>query len=96
MNKIQSMGRVLRPKPAAIIITYPDQINMSKDINTWIWVTKKRESIPLTEMKRSHIQNSMQWCIRNNPNNHLHKKDGHTYDEWITAFLVKLLDPTVT
>ena len=72
---------------------------------TMVWRTRDKQEYRLKDMARTHVQNSMQWCIRNKPRpatvidkngdlvDFLIKKDGYTYDEWILAFMVRLLDP---
>jgi hypothetical protein len=58
-----------------------------------VWWTEKFEEIPLGKMTRNHVRNALQWCIRKQPADRLVAKDRYTYQEWITAFTVRLLDP---
>ena len=59
-----------------------------------VWHTQHQGPIQVKDMKRSHIRNSLQWCIRkqeiHGPNIH---KDGLYYNEWIAIFTARLLDP---
>ena len=57
------------------------------------WVARTKEAYRVEDMKRSHVRNALQWCLRREPMNIELTKDGHTYTEWITAFTVRLLDP---
>lgn len=78
---------------------------MKNNMNDWVWVTRDKKSYKLTEMARTHVQNSLQWCMRHKPAPIREMtrsgygvefditKDGHTYDEWILAFTVRLLNP---
>ncbi len=61
----------------------------------WIWKNVDGVKIPLNKMTRAHVQNCLNWCIHRTDRPHLNFKDGHTYQEWITAFTVLLFDPTV-
>jgi hypothetical protein len=58
-----------------------------------VWWTESLDDIPLGGMTRSHVRNALQWCIRKNPPNATVTKDGFTYQQWITAFTIRLLDP---
>jgi len=44
-------------------------------------------------MTRPHVQNCLNWCIQRSKQPQAEFKDGHTYQEWITAFTVLLFDP---
>jgi len=79
---------------------------MKKDFaKTMVWVTRDKQEYRLCDMARTHVQNSLQWCMRNKPSpfyemsrggetvEFVKRKDGYTYDEWIIAFTVRLLDP---
>lgn len=71
------------------------QGNMSnKNYLNLLWITKERGIIKLKNMKRSHIQNTLNWCIRKGagPDD---RKDGITYTTWITYFTARLLDPNL-
>ena len=65
-----------------------------------VWWTKDGRKYLLKDMTRVHVQNSMQMLRRNKEvfNKHHHNitalKDGYTFDEWMLAFMVRLLDPT--
>lgn len=72
-----------------------DKKNRSLDAQSYlqlVWVTKERKSIKLGKMKRSHVQNTLNWCIQKNaaPNE---TKDGILYSKWIAYCLARLLDP---
>lgn len=80
---------------------------MKKDFaETMIWITRDKQEYRLCDMARTHVQNSLQWCIRNKPTPYYEAtrsggvmefeidKDGYSYDEWIMAFTVRLLDPS--
>ena len=72
-----------------------DKKNREMDAQSYlrlVWVTKERESIELGQMKRSHVQNTLNWCIRKNaaPDE---TKDGIRYSQWISYCLARLLDP---
>ena len=56
------------------------------------WITKEQGPILVKDMERSHVQNTLNWCIRKGaaPDD---KKDGILYSQWITYFTVRLLDP---
>jgi hypothetical protein len=64
----------------------------AKPMDDWIWITKNNEAWLLKNMARTHIQNCLNWCIKK-PSGH--RKDGRLYQDWITAFTVKLFDPKV-
>jgi len=57
-----------------------------------VWVTKEKESIELGKMTRSHVQNTLNWCIRKNAPPDM-TKDGILYSQWISHLLVRLFDP---
>ncbi len=61
----------------------------------WVWVTQDLRHYKLRKMTRPHVQNSLNWCIRRTDIPHLLKKDGHTYQEWIAALTMRLLDPNL-
>jgi hypothetical protein len=65
-----------------------------KPIEQWIWKNIDGVKIPLSKMKRPHVQNCLNWCIKRSTLPHIDQKDGHTYQEWITAFTVRLFDPS--
>lgn len=77
-------------------------------INAKVWVTRDQGPFLVGDMTRSHIRNTLQWCMRKqdrrgsfpswmDPLGHEKQwhftKDGHTYQEWAGIFTVKLLDP---
>ncbi|HET8688442.1 MAG TPA: hypothetical protein VFM18_17665 [Methanosarcina sp.] len=57
-----------------------------------IWRTKTKQDIKIRSMSRSHVRNTLQWCIRKNagPDD---EKDGILYKDWIAYFTIRLLDP---
>jgi len=65
----------------------------SKDYLKLIWITKEQGPIVLGEMKRSHVQNTLIWCIRKGGDDPVASKDGILYSQWIAYFLARLLDP---
>ena len=78
---------------------------MNKDFaETMIWQTRDKQKYRLCDMSRTHVRNSLQWCIRNKPAPFFEMsrsgddlefdilKDGYSYDEWIMAFTVRLFD----
>ncbi len=64
-----------------------------KPYQDWVWRNIDGIKIPLCKMNRPHVQNCLNWCIRRGGNPSQTWKDGHTYQEWITAFTVQLFDP---
>jgi hypothetical protein len=58
-----------------------------------VWWTEKLDELPLGEMSRAHVRNALQWCLPRVGRDK--SKDGHTYQEWVTAFTIRLLDPTL-
>jgi hypothetical protein len=64
-----------------------------KPFQEWNWRDINGIKIPLYKMKRPHVQNCLNWCIKKSTNPAKDFKDGHTYQEWITAFTVLLFDP---
>ena len=60
------------------------------------WKTEYAGAIQVGSMNRSHVQNSLQWCIRKldrfGPDA---TKDGLPYAEWIAIFTARLLDPAL-
>jgi hypothetical protein len=64
-------------------------------INKMEWYTKGSEIPTLVkDMSRSHIQNSMNWCIRRQQEGGF-SKDGHPYSVWVSVFFAKLMDPNL-
>jgi len=57
-----------------------------------VWRTRAGESIALKNMPRSHVRNTLQWCLRKgaSPDD---EKDGIRYADWIAYFTTRLLDP---
>jgi len=57
-----------------------------------IWRTQSKVSIRLEDMSRSHVRNTLQWCIRKgaDPDD---EKDGIRYADWIAYLTMRLLDP---
>jgi hypothetical protein len=72
---------------------FADKKNTGDYLVDMVWWTEKLDDIPLGKMTRNHIRNALQWCISKNPPNATVKKDGYTYQQWITAFTIRLLDP---
>lgn len=62
------------------------------DYRELIWVTKDRGAMTIKSMKRSHVQNTLNWCIRKGagPDD---TKDGICYSQWVAFFIARLLDP---
>ena len=69
----------------------------------WIWRTKAGERFLVKEMNRSHVQNTLNWVLRQKDAERaftarfghvpmFDQKDGHTWDEWADAFFQRLLD----
>lgn len=76
---------------------------MSRPNLTWVWMTKSGEGLLVKDMKRSHVQNTLNWVLRKKEDarqffevyGHVpmfDQKDGHTWDEWADAFFQRLLD----
>jgi len=63
-----------------------------KDYLLLMWKTKEQGCICLRDMKRSHVQNTLNWCIRKGAGPE-DEKDGITYQTWIVYFTARLLDP---
>lgn len=64
----------------------------SKDYLKLTWITKKQVPVKLGKMTRSHVQNTLNWCIRKGATPG-ESKDGVLYSAWIAYFLARLLDP---
>ena len=64
----------------------------SKDYLKLVWITREQGPIELGKMKRSHVQNTLNWCIRKGGDPEA-SKDGILYSQWIAFFLARLLDP---
>lgn len=64
----------------------------SKDYLSLTWVTRERYAIKLRDMKRAHVQNTLNWCIKR-VNEPVSSKDGILYSQWIAYFFTRLLDP---
>lgn len=61
-----------------------------------VWWTKDLRQMKLGEMTREHVRNALQWCLqRQSSRNGPTWKDGHTYQQWVTSFTIRLLDPTL-
>ena len=76
-----------------------------------VWVTENQGPIKVRDMKRSHVRNSLQWCLRRQvrtvlgtewdlPDSYNDKdverdKDGLYYRDWIAIFTARLLDPAL-
>lgn len=62
-----------------------------------VWKTRDNQELRVCEMKRTHVQNSLQWCMQRTGDldwdGFPETKDGFTYEEWVATFLVRLLDP---
>ena len=70
---------------------------MYEKINEMVWVTEDGRKIRLDQMSRTHIQNCLRWCQTKldksgRPAGQI-KKDGFTYQDWLSAFFAKLMDP---
>ena len=84
-------------------IDYDDSPVLTGDpLKDMVWWTEDLRTIPLGEMTRDHVRNALQWCIRRQSTEKFTQyskllacKDGYTYQEWITAFTVRLLDPNL-
>jgi hypothetical protein len=73
---------------------FADKKNTGDYLVDMVWWTEKLDDIPLGKMTRSHVRNALQWCIRKKPSHDdFDTKDGYTYQQWITAFTIRLLDP---
>ena len=70
-----------------------NRLTSSKDYLKLIWITKEQGAIALGKMKRSHVQNTLNWCIRNGGDDPDAAKDGILYSQWISYLLTRLLDP---
>lgn len=57
-----------------------------------IWVTRVQGPIRVRDMERSHVQNTLNWCIRKGAAA-TDKKDGIYYSQWIAYFTARLFDP---
>jgi hypothetical protein len=57
-----------------------------------IWTTREGEKCKVKDMERTHVQNSLNWCIRNQGMQG-RSKDGILYTDWITYFTARLFDP---
>jgi len=71
--------------------------NKEKKTDTYldlVWITKEQGPIKIGDMKRSHVQNSLSWCIRKNMGTD-DEKDGIRYSQWISYFVARLLDPNL-
>lgn len=57
-----------------------------------IWRTRTKQEIRIGDMTRSHVRNTLQWCLRKGagPDD---EKDGILYKDWIAYFTIRLLDP---
>jgi hypothetical protein len=68
------------------------QNNVPFDYLDLIWHQRTGDSIKLRKMSRSHVRNTLQWCIRKGagPDD---EKDGIRYADWIAYFTTRLLDP---
>lgn len=75
-----------------------------------VWHTKDQGPIKVRDMKRSHVRNSLQWCLRRESDTIIgtdldvvtgwkawdtKDKDGLYYRDWIAIFTARLLDPTL-
>lgn len=73
-----------------------------------VWNTKDEGPILVQDMKRSHVRNSLQWCLRRLDRSVLGTKDdnfddggpygecdkdGYYYRDWVAIFTARLLDP---
>ena len=73
-----------------------------------VWHTRDEGPILVKDMKRSHVRNSLQWCMKRECNTVLGTKDdnfddggpygqcdkdGYYYRDWIAIFVARLLDP---
>lgn len=70
-----------------------------------VWTTEHQGPIAVRDMKRSHVRNSLQWCLRRESRSILgtaldgaylsevKDKDGLYYRDWIAIFTARLLDP---
>jgi hypothetical protein len=58
------------------------------------WVRITKDTILVKDMTRSHVQNSLNWCIKKKADPD-EQKDGVLYSDWIAFFLARLLDPTL-
>jgi hypothetical protein len=78
-------------------IDYDDSPVLTGDpLKDMVWWTEDLRAIPLGEMTRPHVRNALQWCIRRQSTEKFTRsKDGYTYQEWVTAFTVRLLDPSL-
>jgi hypothetical protein len=82
---------------------------MTDEYLDWIWYTRDNIELLVRDMSRSHVRNSLQWCIQRQANQSYQRrprdifdvfgtigdKDGRFFDEWITAFTIRLLDPAL-
>ncbi len=63
------------------------------------WHTKDQGPIRVGDMKRGHIRNTLQWCLRKQEamswTGRPIQKDGIPYTQWVTIFMAKLLDPAL-
>ena len=70
-----------------------------EEINAFIWHTKDQGPIRVGDMKRGHIRNTLQWCLRKQEamswTGRPIQKDGIPYTQWVTIFMAKLLDPAL-
>lgn len=66
-----------------------------EDYLDYEWKTQKEGVIRIGDMERSHVQNTLNWCIRRSAefNNPDAEKDNVLYSQWIAYFMRRLLDP---
>lgn len=58
------------------------------------WLTERQGVVIIKDMKRSHVQNTLNWCILHNVGAN-DNKDGVRYQDWIVYFTMRLLDPNL-
>lgn len=79
-----------------------EELRNSKELNLepvesylfYKWKMKTGSTIRVIDMPRSHVRNTLQWCLRRNasPDD---EKDNIPYSQWIAYFTRRLLDPNL-
>jgi hypothetical protein len=76
-------------------VVFVNNTDLQKSNSSYLdltWITKDYIEVQVRNMSRSHVRNSLQWCLKHQigPNS---TKNGIHYSDWIMYFTIRLLDP---